>query len=148
MTVVLMLAEKPSLAESLAKILSNGRCKMKKGSNGACSIHEYSGRFRGKDALFKFTSVCGHVMCVDFPGNYNNWDKVEPKELFSAPIIKKEANPNLHLPNFLRAEARNAQYLVLWLDCDKEGENICFEVIQAVKTVMRISFNNPQVNLR
>ena len=22
------------------------------------------------------TSVCGHVMSIDFPGKFNNWDKV------------------------------------------------------------------------
>ncbi|XP_059150612.1 DNA topoisomerase 3-beta-1-like isoform X1 [Physella acuta] len=136
MKTVLMVAEKPSLAQSLAKILSNGNMSTKKGSNGACSIHDYTGRFNGESVHFKMTSVCGHVMGCDFPGKFNNWDKVDPVELFTAPISKKEANPNLHMPLFLRKEATGADYLVLWLDCDKEGENICFEVIDCVRSVM------------
>lgn len=97
-TTVLMVAEKPSLAESLAKILSNGKYKKRNGISSSCPVHEFRGSFlRDNSALFKFTSVCGHVTAVDFPNNFNNWDKVNPNDLFDAPIIKKEATPKLHL---------------------------------------------------
>lgn len=78
------------------------------------------------------TSVCGHVLGVDFISKYNNWDRVDPVELFSCPIEKKEAMPKLKMPAFLAAEAKSCDNLVLWLDCDKEGENICFEVMSSV----------------
>ncbi|XP_041366537.1 DNA topoisomerase 3-beta-1-like [Gigantopelta aegis] len=136
MRTVLMVAEKPSLAQAVAKILSNGNMNSRKGMNGACSVHEYAGKFNGENVKFKMTSVCGHVMGVDFIGKYNNWDKVDPVELFTATIQKKEATPNLRMPAFLAKEGQGMDFLVLWLDCDKEGENICFEVIDCVKPVM------------
>uniref|UniRef100_A0A8C3LPF1 DNA topoisomerase n=1 Tax=Chrysolophus pictus TaxID=9089 RepID=A0A8C3LPF1_CHRPC len=137
MRTVLMVAEKPSLAQSIAKILSRGNMSSRKGLNGACSVHEYTGSFIGQSANFKMTSVCGHVMTLDFIGKYNSWDKVDPAELFSkAPTEKKEANPKLTMVKFLQVEGRGCDCIVLWLDCDKEGENICFEVLDAVLPVM------------
>ncbi|KFM70640.1 DNA topoisomerase 3-beta-1, partial [Stegodyphus mimosarum] len=134
---VLMVAEKPSLAQSLAQILSNGHVKQRKGLSSACAVYEYDGTFNAQTVKFKMTSVCGHVMSTDFIPKYNNWNRVDPAELFLAPIEKREANPKLQIPKFLQSEARNCDYLILWLDCDKEGENICFEVINCVKGVMR-----------
>lgn len=107
MVVVLMVAEKPSLAESLARILSNNTSRSRKGFNGVCSVHEYKGSFLNhRNVHFKFTSVCGHVMASDFPQKYNNWDRVEPRELFYADVIKKEATPNHKMPDFLAKEVR------------------------------------------
>ncbi|XP_069476082.1 DNA topoisomerase 3-beta-1 isoform X2 [Ambystoma mexicanum] len=140
MKTVFMVAEKPSLAQSIAKILSKGSTSSRKGLNGACSVHEYNGSFMGQSVRFKMTSVCGHVMTLDFIGKYNNWDKVDPAELFSkAPTEKKEANPKLNMVKFLQVEGRGCDHIVLWLDCDKEGENICFEVLDAVLPVMNTS---------
>lgn len=44
---------------------------------------------------------------LNFQGKYNNWDKVDPAELFSqAPTEKKEANPKLNMVKFLQVGLR------------------------------------------
>nr|XP_049620180.1 DNA topoisomerase 3-beta-1 isoform X2 [Syngnathus scovelli] len=138
MRTVLMVAEKPSLAQSIARILSKGNFTSRKGLNASCFVHEFIGIFQGQSVHYKMTSVCGHVMSLDFIAKYNNWDKVDPAELFSkAPTEKREVNPKLNMVKFLQVEARGCDYLVLWLDCDREGENICFEVMESVQPVMK-----------
>lgn len=111
------------------------------GTSNSCSTHEWTGPFKGSTVLFRMTSVCGHVMSLDFVGKYNSWDRVDPVELFGCPTEKKEANPKQHMRSFLAQEARGCDYLVLWLDCDKEGENICYEVMDAVSRVINNVYN-------
>uniref|UniRef100_A0A671PTG0 DNA topoisomerase n=1 Tax=Sinocyclocheilus anshuiensis TaxID=1608454 RepID=A0A671PTG0_9TELE len=138
MRTVLMVAEKPSLAQSIDFKHFSFFCLS---LTGSCSTRK--GSFVGQNVRFKMTSVCGHVMSLDFIGKYNNWDKVDPAELFSkAPTEKKEANPKLNMVKFLQVEAKGCDYVVLWLDCDKEGENICFEVLDAIQPVMNKSYGN------
>ena len=89
----------------------------------------------GRNANFRVTSVCGHVFSIDFEDKFNNWEKTDPAELFSAGTKKDEANPKMRIAAHLKNESRDASELVLWLDCDREGENICYEVIQCCKNI-------------
>ncbi|MQM17056.1 hypothetical protein Taro_050021 [Colocasia esculenta] len=124
---VLMVAEKPSIALSISTALSGGRMLTRRGST---DVHEFDGTFQGSHAHYRVTSVIGHVFCVDFPSKYQNWDVTDPIDLFQAPTLKSESNPKAHICRHLHQEARGCGYLVLWLDCDREGENICYEVIE------------------
>lgn len=69
---VLMVAEKPSISESIAKVLSNGKHRTER---KAVNVHEFDGVFKGKKASFKCTSVTGHVYNRDFPSDFQNWGK-------------------------------------------------------------------------
>ncbi|CAG8719726.1 12524_t:CDS:10, partial [Acaulospora morrowiae] len=130
---VLMVAEKPSLAEAITKILApNGQFYTRK---SITPVHEYNAEFRGSPSKFKFTSVTGHVYSLDFTQKHNNWD-IDPILLFDAPTLKKEAS-KANICKHLQQESKSVDYVVLWLDCDREGENICFEVIDNVRDRMK-----------
>lgn len=63
-------------------------------------------------------------------------------DLFDAKIVKYVADDKLPLKNTLQREARQAHQLILWLDCDREGENIAYEVVQVCREV------NPRLHIR
>ncbi|WJZ87911.1 hypothetical protein VitviT2T_007256 [Vitis vinifera] len=126
---ILMVAEKPSIALSIASALSGGHMSTRRGGSST-EVHEFNGTFRGSNAQYKVTSVIGHVFSVDFPAKYQDWTVTDPLDLFQAPILKAESNPKAHIRRHLSQEARDCGHLVLWLDCDREGENICFEVVE------------------
>ena len=128
---VLMVAEKPSIAQALSHALSAGTARKRKGLSPSVPVFEYDGSFHGQSAHFRVTSTTGHMYSLDFHPQFNNQDKVEPIELFAAPTQHYE-DPRGRISQHLVAEAQGCAALVLWLDCDREGENICFEVIQTV----------------
>ena len=133
MPTVLCVAEKPSLAASIAGFLSDGTHKTRRGGQ---DVHEFVRVYDGQRCDFKVTAVCGHVLSIDFPDKYQDWD-VDPGALFDAPVVKKEASPGARVVSHLEQEAKGATHLVLWLDCDREGENICYEVVDACVPRMR-----------
>ncbi|XP_049851141.1 uncharacterized protein LOC126325479 [Schistocerca gregaria] len=75
------------------------------------------------------TSVLGHLQNYTVPQHIeSNWN-VNPLVLFDTPLQKKTTADNLPIERMLQDEARRCKWLILWLDCDREGENIAYEVI-------------------
>ncbi|KGG50452.1 DNA topoisomerase III alpha [Mitosporidium daphniae] len=71
------------------------------------------------------TSVLGHIESLDFSEDYSNWQKVDPLQLLYAPLLSKyDSKNNKGIFKTLEREARNCDVLILWTDCDREGEAI------------------------
>jgi len=125
---ILMIAEKPSIARAISEVLSNGKFKNHKTSRGKCLL-TFDGYFQGIKARFTVSAVAGHVYTSDFLREHNNWDAIDPVELYDVPIVKLEAMRKMKMPQMIQKLASGKDILCLWLDCDSEGENICYEVI-------------------
>lgn len=130
---ILSVAEKPSVAKELAAIISkhNPDTIKRAGFSPYNPIYEINNcQFKNQqNAYMKMTSVTGHMMEISFDPAYKNWSGCQPVQLFDAPIIKDVKKENLNIKKTLQAEAKKCNVLLLWLDCDLEGENIAYEVI-------------------
>ena len=90
---------------------------------------------RASAVVHRVTSVAGHVFNVDFPPEYQSWDSVDPAELFYAPVVKKPCKGSV--VKHLQDATKGVDFIVLWMDCDREGENINFEVLDCCLSLMR-----------
>ena len=153
---VLNVAEKPSVAKNITALLSssfsahssaskynmvyefgyNVPVRMLQGQSQINRIGKINKEQR-MDAIMAFTSVTGHLMECDFAAEVKSWTACDPISLLSAQIVKKIGEDKKPLQTMLETEARKAQVLVLWLDCDREGENIAFEVMEVCLQVNR-----------
>ncbi|OQR93067.1 DNA topoisomerase [Achlya hypogyna] len=127
---VLNVAEKPSVAKEISAILSQGGCHRRAGFSQYNGIFEFPFQLQNQPVDMVFTSVTGHLMQLDFSLSHRGWKTCDPIDLFTAAVEKtvREDSTQKKIAQTLRAEASRAQMLVLWLDCDREGENIAFEV--------------------
>lgn len=139
---VLMIAEKPSLAKKIALIISNNVFSTYHYEQ--ITIYTFIKKFQGKKAFITVSSIRGHIYQDCFK-DQDKYDTLDIKKLYDEEIVKilkiredKEDKKKykkekyLNIPLFLRNIAKGKDILCLWLDCDPEGENICYEVIQNV----------------
>lgn len=80
------------------------------------------------------TSVSGHLLSLDFTNEYKGWNNCSPLELFDAQV-EKSAKSFIDIKRTLEREIRSCSKLIIWTDCDREGENIGYEIIDVCKAV-------------
>jgi DNA topoisomerase-1 len=89
----------------------------------------------------------GHVVQVDFPPEFSEWRKVEPRELIDAPLVKTETAKSV--VRTVKKLAADATSLIIATDFDREGELIGLEALnlaveensKLVRTVRRARFS-------
>ncbi|KWU47267.1 prokaryotic type I DNA topoisomerase [Rhodotorula sp. JG-1b] len=125
----LCVAEKPSIAKAITQILSGGQFQTRDARNPKW-IKNYSFSYRigpgGGHTDFTVTAVAGHLTSNDFEDQYRKWHSCDPVQLFDAGVktyVTQDADHRGIEANLL-AEAKKATHLMIWTDCDREGEFI------------------------
>ncbi|KAK9471085.1 DNA topoisomerase [Dipodascopsis tothii] len=147
---VLCVAEKPSIAKSVAQILGGGRVNVRNTGNKFIKNYDFTYRFPAPwgEAEVTMTSVVGHIMAADFDARYRSWQSCAPQELFHSQIVIKVDDDKKAVAQNIRTESRHAAGLMIWTDCDREGEHIGSEVCQIAReanprlAVKRARFSN------
>lgn len=142
---VLCVAEKNSIAKSVAAILSGGRLTSR--ASDYVYVKNYDFVFQGfsfapYSCEVTMTSVAGHLNGVDFDGQQYGWGKSDPFTLFNAPLIETMDKNQKQIASNIRKEARNADILMIWTDCDREGEYIGWEIYQQARQGNRSLVDN------
>ena len=144
---VLHVAEKPSIAQAIAHGLASSSSSSSSSSRSSSSlpVHEFTNppfpkAPQANKCRHRVTSVAGHVFSIDFAPQYQSWDSVDPAELFDATVVRKPCKSSV--VRHLQDQARGVDFIVLWMDCDREGENINFEVLDCCMHLMKSSSSN------
>ncbi|XP_049801714.1 DNA topoisomerase 3-alpha isoform X1 [Schistocerca nitens] len=132
---ILNVAEKNDAAKNIAYFLSGGHSRKREGLSKYNKIYEFEYTVFGQRSQMIMTSVSGHLLGMDFVSGYRKWSSCSPLLLFEAPIVKFCPKDYEQIKKTLEREVRSCATLIIWTDCDREGENIGFEIIQVCSSV-------------
>ena len=134
---ILNVAEKPSAAKEIVGVLRQGQhVDTRPGRSRYNQIYEFNMNLSGQNANMIFTSVLGHLKSTDFESKFRKWGSCDPSSLLDRTVTSIEwyiAEDKKPLADTLRTESRRADWLILWLDCDSEGEKIAADVADVCK---------------
>lgn len=98
---------------------------------------------RGGDE-YAVLGLRGHIILLDYPAEYNNWDAISPRDLVYAKPEKTVDPSAKKIMNALKDFVAWADEIIVATDYDREGELIGVEALNsanAQKTVRRARFS-------
>lgn len=131
---VLIISEKAIAAKRIAEMLSNKKNTSKK----VGSIPTYHFTVDGSE--YTCFGLKGHILKVDFPSAYSNWQNIDPAQLIDAELIKIPTHKGL--VSLLKKEAKQADKVIIATDFDREGELIGVDALNQIKA------SNPDVEIK
>lgn len=137
MKTILNVAEKPSIAKALANSLCNSQMNHLESFSKYNHVFNFSRPFLNKEANILVTSVTGHVKELIFKPPHDTWSANSRELILMAEVARQITDDKKDIVKTLQKHAKNSTDLFLWLDCDREGEAIAFEVIDICKQVNR-----------
>nr|MDP9478802.1 DNA topoisomerase [Actinomycetota bacterium] len=120
----LIISEKANTAKKIAQFLSEG--PVKEGKHRSVPHHTFE--WKGEQTVS--VGLKGHVLNPEYPEQYSNWQKVEPRELIDAEILKSVSEKGV--AEAIRSLAKKASSVVIATDFDREGELIGVEALSLV----------------
>lgn len=83
------------------------------------------------------TCVSGHLTTHDFFDTHRKWNSCDPFDLFEAPVQVTIPETSKSIERNIFNEAKSADMLMIWTDCDREGEHIGSEIEKVCKRAKR-----------
>jgi DNA topoisomerase III len=153
MTRVLCVAEKPSISKAISEILSGGHptvvgskyclpqtialTSALQRNTRSRFIKNYDFQYPQTNSFFTVTCVVGHLTHHDFDEYHRKWNSCEPFALFDAPVQAQIPSDKKDIERNIYEEASRADMLMIWTDCDREGEHIGVEIAQVAQRAKR-----------
>jgi DNA topoisomerase I len=120
----LIISEKANTAKKIAQFLSEG--SVREGKHRSVPHHTFT--WKGEETVS--VGLKGHVLNPEYPEEYSNWQKVEPRELIDAEIQKSVSEKGV--AQAVTSLAKKADSVVIATDFDREGELIGVEALSLV----------------
>src|SRR5829696_5311200 len=117
----LIISEKANAAKKIARFLAEG--PVKDGKHRSIPHHTFT--WKGEECVS--VGLKGHVLSLEYPEEYSNWQKVEPSSLIDAEIRKSVSEKGV--AEAVKSLAKKADRVVIATDFDREGELIGVEAL-------------------
>lgn len=131
MRTILCVAEKNSAARAIADVMCAIRGVHKQTRAGRNPVFSFPYVVDGAAVNVLFTAVAGHIKETQFDTQSDSWGRrphVDLLDVSKSSVSWEVMEDKADLATHLRNVARSAHMLVLWLDCDSEGEKIAHDV--------------------